>query len=140
MKDFANLWQKHMKVSAVRFVQLGIKISKIRNIDSRKAAMQKFLRSSFNLLTLYLWKVIRESIADYGSDVEKLKDQELAVRRSTIINEAMQNWINGIADSLAAAIVLNIDILDNIGEETFKDLVAETSKNLQDLEKFIGST
>jgi len=137
MADFANAWQKMMKVSAANFVSLGLKIRKIKMRDKRIAAMKKFLEVSFHSLTLFLWKIIGEATAEYGSDARNLKDQQLAVRRSKIINQAVENWIVAISDSLAAAMVINIDVLDDAGEQVFKRVLAQATEKVTELKNFI---
>ena len=139
MKNFPNEWQKHMKVAAVIFLNLGLEISKIKNKEKRQVALGIFLKDAFHSLTLFIWKVLGEAIADYDNDIGNLKNQNLAVQRGTIINQAMHDWISGIADAIAVAMVWNIDILDDVAEQWYKDVRKQAVKYDQELEKLIKS-
>ena len=139
MKSFPNEWQKQMKVTSVAFLEFGRKISKIEDKEKRRTALEKFLRSAFHLLTLYIWKTIGEAIADYKNDIRNLKNQDLAVQRGTIIKDAMHDWISGMADCLAVGILLNIDVVDDAAEQWYNEVVEKATEYNQELVKLIKS-
>ena len=134
MEDFANVWQKQMKTAAVYFTQEGIYISKIKNKQQKTRHLQSLLKFAFHELTLYLYKIITESILIYENNIEKIKDQDLAVEKSKVINEAVENWITAIADAVATAMLLNLDVADAAAYPWYKKVVAQAKRNIQQLE------
>lgn len=137
IENFPNKWQKHMKAAAVIFLNLGREISKIKNKEKRQMALEIFLRDAFHSLTLFIWKILGEAIADYGNDVRNLKNQDLAVQRGKIINWAMHDWISGIADAIAVAMVWNIDILDDAAKQWYQEVRKQAVEYDQELAKLI---
>jgi DNA-binding HxlR family transcriptional regulator len=134
-KSLANDWQRWMKASAVNFVKLGLSVSKLKDREERIKAMQMFLQASYDMLTLFLWKIIGEATFEYGKSFKKLKSQEGVVRKSQIIHDNIEDWIIGIADSLATAMLLNSDILNEAGNPVFDEILEKTSKNIEMLKK-----
>jgi DNA-binding transcriptional regulator GbsR (MarR family) len=137
MELFGNEWQKFMKGSVAQFVNLGLKISNIKNIVERKEALQSYLQGSFHLLTLFLWQIVGESTRKF-QDIKDLKDQELMLEKSRIINEEIQNWVIGITDSLATSMLLNADLLDEAGEPVYQEILHHAKQNMKKLENILN--
>jgi len=139
MESFANDWQKFMGKSTVQFILFGHTIAGMKNRQERIVAMQNFLQASYHLLTLFLWKIIGEATAELGNEVENLKDAELVVAKSKVIYDEVNDWIIGIADSLATAMVLNVDILDEAGTPVFDKVLQETKTYMESLKGIVGT-
>jgi len=139
MESFANDWQKFMGKSTVQFILFGHTIAGMKNRQERIVAMQNFLQASYHLLTLFLWKIIGEATAELGNDVENLKDTDLVVAKNKVIFEAMNDWVIGITDSLATAMILNLDVLDDAGTPVFDKVLQETKMYMESLKGIVES-
>jgi len=139
MESFANDWQIFMRKCTVQFVLFGHTIAGMKNRQERIVAMQNFLQASYHLLTLFLWKIIGEATAELGNDVKNLKDAELVVAKSKVIYDEVNDWIIGITDSLATAMVLNVDILDEAGKPVFDKVLQETKTYMESLKGIVGT-
>jgi len=137
MESFANDWQKFMGKSTVQFILFGHTIAGMKNRQERIVAMQNFLQASYHLLTLFLWKILGE--ATINLDVESLKDADLVVAKNKVIFDAVNDWIIGIADSLATAMILNLDVLDDAGTPVFDKVLQETKMYMESLKGIVES-
>lgn len=140
MDYFSNDGQKMMKVSAENFSRMGIAISRHNDRQERIVIMKKFLKGSFYWLTVFMWKIIGEAILEYGNDFKNLENEEIILKKSKIIAEAMKDWVIPITDYLASAMVLNIDIIDEAGDPVFNEVAWQAQENYEELIKFIDGS
>jgi DNA-binding transcriptional regulator GbsR (MarR family) len=105
-------WQKAVKNTAIDVINIGRKIQSMPNKEDREKALENLADYSFHTLSVITSKIIWESILQYGKDKKKIKNKKLAVLKSQIIKEGIEDWIIGLADALASALILNIDVSD----------------------------
>jgi len=130
---FPTEFQKILKVFAVLVVEKAMKISQIRDKRTREEAFRKFLESIFRYYMVVVWKVIGEGVGVFGNNKENLKNQDLVVNMNATINEGFQDWLIPIANSVAMAIGVNIDVI-KVSDQFFIDVAKEAEKLWADLE------
>lgn len=136
-KELPNDYQRALKFFSVNILKLALTISKITEREEKEVIFRNFLNHTFHYFMVLIWKIIGEATVDL-SEKEDLTDQTLVSNMNAIINTAFKDWVAPIANSIAVAIGVNIDIV-NVGEQFFMGIKNETTENMQKLTKFIQS-
>jgi len=135
IKDLKNEWQKWLKLSAVTFLKEGQQISEIKQRAERVEGLRRFLEFAFNHLALATWEIIGESLVDYENDPSKVNNPRLADSRIARINDAVQNWLIGLADSIAVTLAWNLDIYKEVAEPIWNRKLRELEGLIKALDK-----
>jgi DNA-binding HxlR family transcriptional regulator len=133
LKSFANDYQKALKVFPAYAVRAAYEISEMKDNKAREEAFRVFLRYSFHFFMVLIWKIIGESIVDL-SKKEDVKNQDLMVRMNATINDAFKDWVAPIANSLAVAMAVNIDIIV-VGERFFAEVLNGSVEDTEELSR-----
>jgi len=132
MKTLPNDLQKAYKIFAVTILRTALKISKIEEKEAKEEAFRKFLGNSFHYFMVINWKVIGEAIGVFAGKEKNIKDQDLIVEMNAIINRAFQDWAAPIANTLATAMLYNLDLVET-GDQFFNEILKETTKRFDKL-------
>jgi predicted transcriptional regulator len=138
MESFMNDYQKALKIFSAIVVRKGLEISEMEENETREKAFKRFLEATFQYFTVLTWKIIGEGVARL-SGKKGLRDQDLVVKMNATINEAFKDWISPIANSLAVAIALNLDILE-VGDRFFDIILKQATEDLDKLRELRGTT
>lgn len=71
------------------------------------------------------------------SKKEDVKNQDLMVKMNATMNDAFRDWVAPIANSLAVATAVNIDIIE-VGERFFEDVLRQASNDTEELVRSTG--
>jgi len=138
LKNLLNDWQRSLKVLPILFRRKGLELAKIEDKTKRKVALKSFLKFGFYWLSFASWKIIFEAIGDWEKGVkEETPNEDLVLKKSALINEAVQNWVVGIADALATAIILNVDILDS-AQDAYAEVSGKVLQATIEMEAVLG--
>ena len=135
VRDLPNDYRKALKIFAVQIVKMALAISDVDNTEEKEENFRKFLNYTFHYFMVLIWKIIGEATTDLSTK-DDLKDQRLVLTMNATINNAFKDWVAPIANSLAVAIGLNIDIV-NVGEQFFWEILKEATQNMHELTEII---
>lgn len=134
--DNLNDWQLTLKAGTLIILRLGAKIRQIKPLEKRRETLKALMEFTFHYLTVVLWKIVGESLADYTKN--NITDPSLADKRTSTVKQGIEDWVVGIADAAAIAMAFNTDLLDEVGDEIWKQKLEQLRQLLETLYKCTG--